>query len=112
MELSFRRMVVGDRVVKVLSVKSDTETDFKDTTRIETAHSNMIVTDVFDVLKKIDHKVDEEGNFYDWYYVENHYQTQERFTPEKQDVVDGTLADHSAKLDYIAMMSDIDIEEV
>ena len=29
-----------------------------------------------------------------------------------QGIVDDTLEDHAAKLDYIAMMTDIDIEEV
>lgn len=29
-----------------------------------------------------------------------------------QEIVDETLADHAAKLDYIAMMTDVDIEEV
>lgn len=107
MELNFRTN--DDNTV--LRVKSDTETDFKGHTIVETPKSGITVTDTFDVIEKTDHKEDAESS-YDWYLVKNHYRTQERFTAETEEAVNVALEDHASKLDYIAMMADIDIEEV
>lgn len=112
MELSFRREQRGGEIVEILRVKNDKETYFKEQTSVETATSIMIVKDVFDVVEKTRHSQDAEGNSYDWYVVKNHYRIEERFTPEKQESVDLELEDHASKIGYIAMMSDIDIEEV
>ena len=110
MELCFRKERVGGELVEILRVKSNSETDFTGTTRVETVNSIMVVTDVFDVIKKTNHAEDPEGNTYDWYYVENHYQTQERFTPEKQEDMDSQITKQRGDIDYIAMMADIELE--
>lgn len=112
MELSFRKEYRGGEIVEILRVKSDKETFFEGHTTVETPTSILIVKDVFDVVKKIRHSEDGEGNSYDWYETMNHYRTEERFTPDKQDAMDQELEDHASKIDYIAMMTDVDIEEV
>ena len=112
MELSFRREYRDGAAVDVLRVKSDHETFFVGQTTVETPTSILVVKDVFDVVEKTRHSEDADGNSYDWYLVRNHYRTEERFTPEKQDAMDQELEDHASKIDYIAMMTDVDIEEV
>ena len=110
MELCFKNEYVGGEAVTILRVKSGAETDFKGSTRVETKKSNMIVTDTFNVLKKTRHDTDSEGNHYEWYMVENHYQTQERFTPEKQEEVDKNMEKQRGDIDYMAMVLDVELE--
>ena len=112
MELSFGRRYIDGKAVTTVRVKSDKVQDFKEHVRIETMHGGILVTDSFDVIEKRSEKKDAEGNVYELYRIENHVQQEERFTPELQGDMDQELEDHRSKIDYIAMMADIDIEEV
>lgn len=107
MELSFGRRPDGKSYVRV---KGKAHTDFTGQVRIETPYSNMTVTDTFDAISRYQTKDDEEGNTYDWYLIENHYRTQERFTPTCQKEMDSALVKQRGDIDYMAMMLDVDLE--
>ena len=106
MELTFRNEKRGDDFAEIMRVKSDSETFFTGHTLIETGTSNLTIVDSFDIVEKISHKEDRAGTSYDWYEVKNHYRTQARFTPEKQEEFDKQRAD----IDFIAAMAEIDLD--
>lgn len=111
MELSFSTRYIDGKPATTVRVKSDKVQDLKGHARIETMNGRILVTDSFDVIEKRSEKKDAEGNVYELYRIENHVQQEERFTPEKQEEVDKSMEKQRADIDFIAMVSDIDLEE-
>lgn len=51
---------------------------------IERSYSDQIITDSFRVVEKYDSAEDSEGNCYDWYVIDHHNRTKDKFTPAKE----------------------------
>lgn len=75
-------------------------------------YSDKTYEDDFTIVRHYQSKEDTEGKCYDWYEIKDHFRTAERFTAERAASMDQELEDHASKIDYIAMMTDVDIEEV
>lgn len=69
---------------------------------IERPYDDQTITDRFRIKKFIGSKTDGEGNVYDWYEIDQHYRYTDKTVKAK--------ADLQAQIDYIAMMTDVDIE--
>lgn len=107
MELCFATIRRGDELVETLRVKSKEKTNYSGHTTVETQSQTTQITDTFDVIKKTGGKVDEEGWFYDWYEITNHYRTENRFNKAREE----DLRKQRSDIDFVAMMANIDLEE-
>lgn len=64
------------------------------------------ITDNFRVVKKTGSSEDEEGNCYDWYEIDRHYRTIDKTGPVAE-----REARNSANIDYLSMMSGIELPD-
>lgn len=71
---------------------------------MEQVHPNQTVTDNFRVVRKLDSKEDEAGDCYDWYEIDRHSRTVDKTGP-----LAASAAQNAANIDYIAMMSGIEL---
>ena len=90
--------------VETLKTKGSTHTDLKGFHQIERKYPDQTITDHFYVVRKIHSSEDAEGTCYDWYEIDKHYRITDKSASLKEDL--------QAQIDYIAMMTDVDFEEV
>ncbi len=90
--------------VEVLKVKGDAHTDLTGYHQIERTYPNQTITDNFRIVRKLDSREDEESNCYDWYEIDRHYRVVDKTGPVAE-----AGARNTANIDYLSMMSGIDL---
>lgn len=90
--------------VEILKVKAGSHTDLTGFHQIEQTYHDQTITDSFRVVRKIRSAEDAEGNCYDWYEIDRHYRTADKSGPVAQ-----AAAQNAANIDYISMMSGIEL---
>lgn len=90
--------------IEVLKVKGDSHTDMTGFQEIAQEYPGEKITDSFRVVRKIDSTEDGEGNCYDWYEIDRHYRERDRTGPVAE-----AGAKNTANIDYLSMMSGIDL---
>ena len=83
--------------IEVLKTKGDSHTEL-------TGYPGEKIADNFRVVRKIDSTEDSEGNCYDWYEIDRHFQQIDRTGPVAE-----AGAKNTANIDYLSMMSGIDL---
>lgn len=112
MEYVFGTKETAEGVVEILKTVGDTHSNLIGRQSVIREYTDKTYEDVFTVTRLYQTKEDIEGKCYDWYEIKDHFRTAERFTAERAESMDQELEDHASKIDYIAMMTDVDIEEV
>lgn len=92
--------------VETLRTKGDSHTGLTGYHQVERAYADQTITDRFRVVDKLDSKEDAEGNCYDWYEIDRHYRLADKTGP-----VAATGAKNAANIDYLSMMSGIDLPD-
>lgn len=90
----------------VVKIKSNTPADFFGYQRLKTSYSNQTVTDIFRVVRKIKIDVDESGNYYEWYEIDNHSRVID-FSKSIANAESKIRAD----IDYLSMMVGVELIE-
>ena len=103
MEYVFGTEKKGGREFEYLKTVGNHHTHFTGRTVIERKYPDRTINDTFFALEKYRTREDMEGKCYDWYEISGHFRDTDRFMPQKQDI--------QAQIDYIAMMTDVDLEE-
>lgn len=91
---------------EILKTKGDKHTDLTGFQEIIRDFTNEKISDFFRVVRKIESKEDSAGNCYDWYEIDHHYREIDRTEPIRD-----AEAKNIANIDYISMMSGIDLPE-
>lgn len=73
---------------------------------VEHKYPDQTITDSFRVVRKIRQDEDVEGNCYDWYEIDHHNRIVDKSGPVAKEA-----ARCAANIDYISMMSGIDLPE-
>ncbi len=76
---------------EILRTKGCYHTDLTGYHEVERQYLDQIITDNFRVVQKYDSKEDCEGNCYDWYEIDHHIRTQDKFTPVKGKIETGIV---------------------
>lgn len=58
--------------METLKVKGDKHANLTGFQKIEQSYPDQIITDHFRIVRKLDSKEDEAGNYYDWYVIDQH----------------------------------------
>lgn len=90
--------------MEILKTKGDTHTDLSGWQEVNQEYPNQTVTDRFHVLSKLHSTEDAAGNCYDWYEIDRHSRTTDKSGP-----VAAAEARNAANIDYLSMMSGIDL---
>lgn len=90
--------------MEVLKVKGDAHTDLTGYQEIEVKYPDQTITDKFRVVRKLDSQEDAEGNCYDWYEIDRHNRTVDKSGPIAE-----AGARNAANIDYLSMMSGIEL---
>lgn len=92
--------------VETLKTKGDTHTDLTGFQQVTQTYPDQTITDCFRVVNKYNASEDVEGNCYDWYIIDSHY----RMVDKSKPIADEATR-NAANIDYLSMMSDIDLPE-
>lgn len=92
--------------IEVLKTKGDTHTDLTGYQQIVQEFPGEKITDNFRVVRKAGSSEDGEGNCYDWYEIDRHYRTIDKTGPVAE-----REARNSANIDYLSMMSGIELPD-
>jgi len=92
--------------VEILKTKGDAHTDLTGFHQIERKYPDQTITDSFRVVQKLDSQEDGEGNCYDWYEIDRHYQTTDKVGPVAEQG-----AKNAANIDYLSMMTGVDLPD-
>lgn len=92
--------------VETLKTKGDTHTDFTGFQQITQTCPDQTITDCFRIVSKYKSGEDEEDNCYDWYVIDSHYRMIDKSGP-----VADEASKNAANIDYLSMMSGIDLPE-
>lgn len=88
--------------VEIVKTVGEKHSDLKGRVTVKREYSDRVIEDTFTVTEKYESK--ESGTkCYDWYFIEAHSRDTDRFMPQKEDI--------DSKIDYIAMMADIEMED-
>ncbi len=90
--------------IEVLKVKGDAHTDLTGYQEVVREYPDQTITDNFRVVRKLDSQEDGDGNCYDWYEIDRHNRTVDRTAPIAE-----AGARNAANIDYLSMMSGIDL---
>ncbi len=90
--------------MEVLKIKGGSHTNLTGFHQIEQTYPDQTITDSFRVVRKLDSRVDAEGSCYDWYEIDRHYRTADKSGPIAE-----AGARNAANIDYLSMMSGIDL---
>lgn len=101
MEYIFGSIRKNNRIIENLKTVGDRHTSLKGRITIKREYPDMTIVDTFTVLDHYKEAEDADGKCYDFYTIEAHYRDTDRFMPQKEDI--------ESKIEFIAMMSDIDI---
>ena len=112
MEYVFGTKETAEGVVEILKTVGDTNAILTGRQSVIREYTDKTYEDTFTIVRLYQQKKDIEGKCYHWYEIKDHFRTAERFTAERAEAMDQELENHASKIDYIAMMTDIDIEEV
>lgn len=87
-----------------LKTINDTHTNYEGYLTTVREYDDNTITDYCHIVSHYDSKEDEAGNCYDWYEIDQHYRTIDRTkVPNRANEKTQSL------VEYVAMMSDIDI---
>ena len=81
MEYVFGEVTHKGKTYECVKTKGNTHTDLSGNVQLKREYSDAIIYDSFTVLEKYRSMIDEEGNCYDWYTIENHYRYDDKYTP-------------------------------
>lgn len=97
---------VNGELVENLKTKGPTHTDLSGYINSVQEYKDSVVTDRCLIVEKYRSAEDEEGNCYDWYVIDKHYRIVDKSGPVAKEA-----ARCAANIDYISMMSGIDLPE-
>lgn len=92
--------------IEVLKTKGGTHSDMTGYQQTVQEFPGEKITDNFRVVRKTGSAEDTEGNCYDWYEIDRHYREIDRTGPVAE-----REAKNSANIDYLSMMSGIDLPD-
>ncbi len=92
--------------MEVLKIKGDAHTDLTGYHQIEQKYPDQTIADSFHVLRKLYSQEDAAGNCYDWYEIDRHNRIVDKSGPIAE-----AGAKNAANIDYLSMMSGIDLPE-
>lgn len=92
--------------IEVLRTKGDSHSDLSGYQQTVQEIGDEKITDNFRVVRKMDSKEDEAGRCYDWYEIDRHNRIIDRTAP-----VAAAAAQNAAHIDYLSMMSGIDLPD-
>lgn len=90
--------------MEVLKTKGNSHTGLTGFHQIERAYSDQTIIDNFRVVRKLDSREDNDGNCYDWYEIDRHNRIVDKSGPIAE-----AGARNAANIDYLSMMSGIDL---
>lgn len=102
MEFVFGETMRGGVVTETLKTVGDEHTDFSGSVTTERKYDDRNITDRFEIISKYRSKDGDDRKKYDWYFIKNHSRDTDWYTPRAEDI--------QGKIDYIAMMSGIDLD--
>lgn len=102
MEYIFGTVRRYGKPVETVKTVGDKHSDLSGRVTVKREYPDRIIEDSFTIVDKYESK-ESNGKCYDWYFIESHYRDTDRFMPQKEDI--------DSKIDYIAMMADIEMEE-
>lgn len=73
----------AEKSVETLRTKGTTHSDLTGFHELVREFPDQIITDKFRVVKKWKSGEDDEGNKYDWYFIDCHYRSTDKFTPAR-----------------------------
>ena len=92
---------------EILKTKGGFHTDLTGFHQIEQIYPDQTIADNFRIVRKLDSAEDAEGNCYDWYEIDRHYRTVDKTGPVAE-----AGNRNAANIDYLSMMSGIDLPEI
>lgn len=92
--------------IEVLKTKGGAHTDLTGYQQVVREYPGEKITDNFRVVRKINSTEDGAGNCYDWYEIDRHYREIDRTGPVAE-----AGAKNTANIDYLSMMSGIDLPD-
>lgn len=101
MEYVFGSIRRRGRIVENVKTVGESHSNLKGRLTVKREYPDCIIEDSFSVVDHYLTAEDSSGKCYDFYEIEGHYRMIDRFTPQKEDI--------EAKIEFVAMMSDIDI---
>ena len=90
--------------MEILKVKSDAHTDLTGYQTAEQKYPDQTITDTFHIVRKLDSQEDAAGSCYDWYEIDRHNRIVDKSGPVAE-----AGARNAANIDYLSMMSGIDL---
>ena len=109
MEYVFGTKKTRDGEVETLKTIGEKHSSLSGRVTISRQYDDKSIDDVFTVIRKYASNEDAE-KCYDYYEIKDHYRDSDRFTAKKQDTMDTALEKQRGDIDYIAMMSDIELD--
>ena len=64
---------------EILKTKGDTHTNLTGYQQVSVEYPDQTITDNFHIIRKLRSRDDEEGNCYDWYEIDRHYRTIDKY---------------------------------
>lgn len=92
--------------LEILKTKGNAHTELTGWQQTKREYPDQTITDRFRIVRKLDSTEDAGGDCYDWYEIDRHYRTIDKTGP-----VAAAEARNSANIDYLSMMSGIDLPE-
>ena len=106
MEYIFGTVFRNGTMMENLKIISTSHTDFRGFQQVLREYPDSIITDNFRVVEKYREAEDAGGKTYDWYVIDSHYRVVDKTKP----VVEAE-ARNTANIDYLSMMTGVDLPE-
>ena len=81
MEYVFGSITRGGVIQEILKTKNEAPSDLSGKMTVDREYSDCIIYDTFVIDRKYQSKHDDEDNYYDWYYITDHFRYIDKYTP-------------------------------
>ena len=102
MEYVFGTTKIDGAECECLKTIGDAHSDFTGLTTTKREYTDSVITDTFNAVNKY-HSDEVDGKCYDWYQINNHSRSFDKYTPDK-DGIENKFADNDDAIIEIANM--------
>lgn len=94
-----------------LKIISDNPTNYFGAISIERKYDDNYITDTFCIKEKY-HSIEQDGKFYDFYIIDNHYRYTDKFSPQRPSAEQNITDLEIQNIEQDQYITDLEIENI
>ena len=98
-------------MVETLKVISENPTFYTGSMSVERKYKDSYITDTFCIKEKY-HSIEQDGKFYDFYIIDNHYRYTDKFSPQRPGAEQNITDLEIQNIEQDQYITDLEIENI